>query len=127
MALGQLGHFLQRKVFDILMVHARKRRRLAILYQEVKDRSEANLMVRCMKEMIGTFIIEPKLDAVADAYYKKKHLKKFKRNTDVLRERKQGGALTVMEVKAFRLLGHNLLRKSFTALKVAQKCNNLKR
>ena len=85
MALGQLGSFLQRKVFDILMVHARKRRRQAMLYQEVRDRTEVNIMMRCMRELIGTLIVEPKLDAIADAYYKRKHLKRFKKNTDTMR------------------------------------------
>ena len=70
MALGQLGIFLQRKVFDILMIHAKKRRRLAMLHHEVRERTEVNLMARYMKEMIGTYIVQPRLDALADQYYK---------------------------------------------------------
>lgn len=125
--MGQLGEVIQRKVFDILLHNAAKRRRLALLSQHLQERTNGYLVDRCVREMIDTFIVQPRLDAVADAYYRQKNLRKFKQKTDFIRERRLGGWLNELEVKAFRLLGQNLLRKSLTALKVTQQCNALKR
>lgn len=51
---------------------------------------------------------------------------RFKQKIDYIRERRQGRALHDFEIKAFQLLGQNLLRKAFTGLKVAQQCSGLK-
>jgi len=120
LALGQLGEAIQRKVFEILIRHAEERRRLSVLQRHLEEKTNDLLMRRCVRDMVSTYVVQPKLDAVADVYYKKKNLQKFKRNLDLIRERSQGGGLHEFEVKAFQLLGQNLLRKSFTALRVAQ-------
>ena len=84
-------------------------------------------MARCIRGMLDAYVVQPRLDAVADAYRMQKQFRRFKGKVEYIRDRRLGGRLHEREVKAFRLLGRNLLRKSFTALKVTLHCNALKR
>ena len=68
--------------------------------------------------MVGELVTQPRLDTVADLYFKKKNLKAFTKKVIYIKGRNDGTNLHEKEIKAFEYLGHNLLRKVFTGLKI---------
>ena len=57
LALGQLGEFIQRKVFRILARNAEERKRLQLLYEHLQARTNELLMARCVREMISSYVV----------------------------------------------------------------------
>jgi hypothetical protein len=68
--------------------------------------------------MIGTYIIQPKLDDIANKAFLKKQLQAFRRKVMYIKGRNEGTNMHEFEIKAFEYLGQNLLRKVFTGLKI---------
>ena len=76
------------------------------------------LKKRCVRELVGTYVIQPRLDAIAQEYYLKKNLKLFRKKVLYIKGRNDGTNLHSSEIKAFEYLGQNLLRKVLTGLKI---------
>lgn len=68
--------------------------------------------------MVGTYGIQPKLDAIADLYFKKKQLCTFKKKVYYIKSRNEGTNLHEKEIRAFEALGKNLMMKAYSSLKI---------
>ena len=58
-------------------------------------------MRRCIDDIVGTYIIQPKLDEIADRHYLRQKLLTFKRKAEYIRGRNMGGNLHEFEIRAF--------------------------
>jgi hypothetical protein len=77
--------------------------------------------------MVDCYAIQPKLDQLAHNFFVKKNLQAFRQKVLYIRDRANGQNLHEFEVKAYKKLGENLLRKAFSGIKVIAQQNGLKR
>lgn len=73
-----------------------------------------------------TYVIQPRLDAIADHHLLKRSLQKFVYKVNYIMDRQTGQNLHEFEVRAYTILGQKLMRKAFSVLKTRVTCNQLK-
>ena len=85
------------------------------------------LKTKIISDMLEAYAIQPKLDKIGHTHYLHKCLTKFRSKVLYIRGRNSGQNLHEFEIRAYKQLGVNLMRKAFSGLKVVIKQNGLKR
>ena len=81
---------------------------------------------KIVNDLVECFIIQPKLDEIADNFLLKKNIVSFKEKTTFLREKRLGLNLDELEIKSYQTLAFKLMSKAFTSIKLANQCSQLK-
>lgn len=125
-ALVQWAEFKERKVIDVLKFNKERNHKLRQLGEICQKNCSINLMKRVVRDIVECYVIQPKLDAIADCYVLKKNLVSFKAKTSFLREKRLGLNLDECEIKSYQALAFKLMSKAFTSIKLANQCSQLK-
>ena len=107
-----------RGVFDTLVHRRAKNLILREKRAKVEELAKKNMKRRAILDMIECYAIQPKLDQIADSYFIGKSLRLFKQKVFYIRDRNNGQNLHEFEVKAYKWLGENLLRKAFSGIRL---------
>ena len=73
-AITQLATFLLKKVFTILKFRKTGRKHLKAIASQVQNLSNERLKKRVVREIVSSYVIEPRLDALGETHFKRKQL-----------------------------------------------------